>query len=154
MKTLYLQEKWQGSLLEDHLNQQLQAIASNEPWGQEAKDSGLLLDVLHTHTTPQGTTKPLTTVQYHALYPHIPYRAALLKTLTNRYLIIEPQRAELTSQQTRLAHDTLAQLVNTQYQHSELPGQKARRILQNRTPDFATAQQANLPTRHCWMPST
>ncbi|SEB05029.1 CHAT domain-containing protein [Thiothrix caldifontis] len=128
---LYLDEKRTGLLLEDYLNQQLQDIAEKENWGKEAKESGLLLDVLYTHTTDQGTAKNVTIAEYEVLYPHISYRVALLKALQGRHLIIEPQTRELqtTLQQTRLAHDTLAQLVKTQYLISELPGQRARKIL-------------------------
>jgi hypothetical protein len=135
---LYLDEQRTGLLLEDYLDQQLQDIAAKASWGEEAKDSGLLLDVLHSHTTPQGTAKTVTAAAYETLYPHIPYRAALLKALKDRYLIIEPQTNENqpSKSQTRLAHDTLAQLVKTSFDASELPGQRMQRILSHRYTDW------------------
>ena len=131
---LYLEEKQSGLLLENHLSLQLDDIADKESWGKEAKENGLLLDVLHAHTTKQGTSGLLTREAYEKLYSHIHYRTALLKALKDRYLIIEPQTNILHDQQkeTRLAHDTLAQLIKTNVEKSELAGQKARKALDNR----------------------
>ena len=133
-EALYLDEKQSGLLLENHLSLQLDDIADKEKWGAEAKENGLLLDVLHAHTTKQSTSGTLTVEEYENFYSHISYRSHLLKALKDRYLIIEPQTNELTDkkQKTRLAHDTLAQLVNTNFEKSELAGQKARKTLDNR----------------------
>ncbi|MCK5918027.1 MAG: CHAT domain-containing protein, partial [Cocleimonas sp.] len=133
-EALYLDEKQSGLLLENHLSLQLDDIANKEKWGAEAKESGLLLDVLHAHTTEQSTSGTLTFQEYEIFYSHISYRSSLLKVLKDRYLIIEPQTNALSDKQqkTRLAHDTLAQLIKTNFEKSELVGQKARKALDNR----------------------
>ncbi len=130
---LYQDENRTGLLLVDYLDRQLQDIADHEPWGKEAKASGLLLDVLHAHTTNQGTAKTITAEEYGRLYSHVNYCFLLLHGLKDRHLIIEPQTGALASVvKTRLAHDTLAQLVRQSFDVSVLPGQQARRILNNR----------------------
>ncbi|SDZ81971.1 CHAT domain-containing protein [Thiothrix caldifontis] len=128
---LYLEEQKTGLLLENYLDQQVQDIADKEAWGKSAKNSGLLLDVLHSHVTPQNTAKTLHYKEYDNLYSHVDYRLPLLIALKNRYLIIEPQsdKDNDTLTKTRLAHDTIAQLIATRFAESELPGQKARRLL-------------------------
>ncbi len=136
-QALYLQQEVKG--LEDHLQRQLADIASLHhhefgAWGKAAYVSGLLLDVLYAHTSkPHHTAAPLTREQYDQLYPHIPYRHALLKALTDHHLLIDPQQDDSSNErgkhQTRMAHDTLAQLVGLLYINSEQPGPRAREIL-------------------------
>lgn len=128
---LYLNEKKSGLLLEDYLNQQLQDIAEKESWGKEAKESGLLLDVLYSHTTIQGTAKTLTTKEYKKYYSHIKYHTNLINTLKNHHLIIDLQTNphNTIEKQTRIAHDTIAQQIKINHEQSELPGTRARKIL-------------------------
>lgn len=131
---LYEQQKAQGLLLSEHLDQQLREIGElPNAWGKRAHDSGLLLDVLHAHTTPQGTAKTLPVTEYNSRYAHIPYREVLAKTFTDRYLLVDPLN---NKQQLRLAHDTLAGVVKARYDTSDLPGQRAQRVLDSRKADW------------------
>lgn len=128
---LYLNEKRAGLLLEDYLDRQLQDIVERENWGKSAYESGLLLDVLYAHTTAQATAKNITALKYGTLYPHISYRVDLLKALKDRYLIIEPQMEGYGAavKSTRLAHDTLAQLIRRRFEESALPGPQLQKIM-------------------------
>lgn len=144
-QALYEEKKKQGLLLSEHLDQQLLEIGelSNKQygnWGKESNESGLLLDVLHAHTTPQGTSKTLTSTEYETHYAHIPYRNQLARVLTDRYLLIDPLN---NNQQRRLAHDTLAQVVKAKYETSDLVGQRARRILDSRKTDWELTEEGN-----------
>lgn len=131
---LYLDEKREGLLLEDYLNMQLQDIAEKESWGKEAKETGLLLDILYRHTSSRGVAKAITRDKFDKLYSHIGYRFELLESLKNHYLLIEPQteKNQKTIKSTRLSHDTLAELVRFRFDKSDSPGQRARRILDTR----------------------
>ncbi len=135
---LYEQKKAQGLLLSEHLDHQLQEIGklSNQQdgnWGKEANDSGLLIDILHSYTTIQGTSKTCSIHDYNTHYAHISYRDLLVRTFTDRYLLIDPSNKR---KQYRLAHDALAKVVKVKYETSELPGQRARRILDSRSTDW------------------
>jgi WD40 repeat protein/DNA-directed RNA polymerase subunit K/omega len=133
-KTLYETETHGGLLLDTYVDQQLDEIAKQKSWGVEAKDSGLLLDVLFAHATQQGTTQNLDAADYEKRYSHIPYRRDLLDTLKKHFLLVDTytNKANAPSTETRLIHDTLAQLIENKYDASMLPGQKARRILNGR----------------------
>lgn len=138
----YEAEMHDGSLLEVYLNQQLDDIATRENWGQKARDSGLLLDVLFAHATQQGTSKNLSAADCERRYSHIAYRAPLLQALKERSLLIDAStKAEgYRISQTRLAHDTLAQLIENRYDASLLPGQRARRILDGRKAEWQKSE--------------
>ena len=64
----------------------------------------------------------------------------LLRTLEEKYLLIETEgRAEPSAPRvaaTRLAHDTLAPVVRREFQESTAPGQRARRLLENRAREW------------------
>lgn len=143
---LYLDEKKSGLLLEDYLNQQLRLMTENKKWGKEATESGLFLDILYQHTTPQGTAKSLTEIEYNSLYSHIYYRNDILLTLNNAYLLIEPQKGKVKNEEkeTRIAHDTLAELINFRYKNSELVGQRARRILDSKVSEWKIGYKQTL----------
>lgn len=128
---LYLDEKRKGLLLRDYLEHQLQDIANKESWGKEAKNNGLLLDVLYAHTNEWGTADTINTSKYDELYSHVGYHIELRDALKKHHLLIEPQGEELyfIVNQTRLAHDSLAMLVKVEYEKSNVAGIKARRIL-------------------------
>lgn len=126
---------WQkGELIERHLQQQIEEIGQIEPWGNEAKESGLILDILYAHTTGLGTAGELTQATYETRYSHIPYRQDLMNELKKRFLIIDFQKegAAIRSPSfTRLTHDTLAALIRDRFRQSILVGQRARRLLNN-----------------------
>ena len=64
----------------------------------------------------------------------------LLETLKDGYLLLETDaRSEPSAPPipaTRLAHDTLAPLVHERFRTSIAPGQRARRLLENRAPEW------------------
>jgi len=126
---------WQkGELIERHLQQQIEEIGQIEPWGAEAKASGLILDVLYAHTTGLGTAGELTQAAYESRYAHISYRQELINELKKRFLIVDFQKDNMiigSPSFTRLTHDTLAALVRDRFRQSLLSGQRARRILNN-----------------------
>lgn len=131
---LYEKQKAQGLFLSQHLDQQLREIGTlNNDWGKRAYDSGLLLDVLHAHTTLQGTSRTLPLPEYNMRYAHIPFREILAKTLTDRYLLVDPLD---NKQQLRLSHDSMASVVKARFETSDLPGQRAQRVLYSRKADW------------------
>jgi WD40 repeat protein len=133
-QALYEEQKAQGLLLSEHLEQQLKEISELEnDWGKRAYNSGLLLDVLHAHTTLQGTAKTLSVAEYNKFYAHVSFRDALAKNLTDRYLLVDPLN---NKKQLRLAHDSLATIVKARYEISDLPGQRAQRVLHSRKADW------------------
>ena len=141
---LYQRLKKQGILLGDFLDQQLSKLKEEEP---EAVNSGLALDVLAYHTTPLGTAEQRTDSQIKQEYNHQLQRLSqLLDKLKELYLIADPaqdQVHEVSAKATRLAHDTLAPLVRVRYDKSVLPGQRARRILENRSRDWQEGKLSN-----------
>src|SRR5208337_341560 len=55
----------------------------------------------------------------------------------DHYLIVEAEpNPGATTRSTRLAHDLLAPLVQQRFRLSVAPGQRARRLLENRAPDW------------------
>jgi WD40 repeat protein len=106
-------------------------------------DSGLALDVLAFHTTARGTAEARTDAEIEQRYPHVQDEVkAFVSGCKERYLLISitttrPGDEERNSTpQTRLAHDTLAPLIRERLDHSNRPGQRARRILESRAIDW------------------
>nr|WP_246113110.1 hypothetical protein [Allorhodopirellula solitaria] len=129
---LYQQLKRDGILLRDFLNQQITAFRERYP---DAVDSGLLLDIIALHTTPLGTAGQCTIEQLQEQYVHL---GALLPDVLQQcqdlYLLTLASSDQKNSNETtRLAHDTLAPIVREQFDSSDKPGQRARRILDNRS---------------------
>ena len=131
-RALYDSLQRQGLLLDDFLKQQFAALGS---WRADVVDSGLVLDLLEYHTTSLGTAEQRTRAELDRHYAH---QAALLDGLLEQckslYLLIERQPAPAPA--TRLAHDTLAPLMQQQWRASVAPGQRARRVLENRVTEW------------------
>ncbi|MBU0653737.1 MAG: CHAT domain-containing protein [Gammaproteobacteria bacterium] len=140
-RELYETENHRGLLLETYIDRQLSEISKQKTWGKEARDSGLMLDVLFAHATQRGTSQNLDAADYEKRYSHIHYRRDLLDTLKKHYLLIDTyiNKATAPSTQTRLVHDTLAQVIEDKYDSSTYPGQKARRILDGRKAEWKNA---------------
>ena len=99
------------------------------------------LDVLVYHVTEFDTAAQRTRAELAARYPHrAEFIPGLLDKLKDGYLLIEADvRSEPSAPAvpaTRLAHDTLAPLVHARYRTSIAPGQRARRLLENRAPEW------------------
>lgn len=95
--------------------------------------SGLALDLLTFHTTSRATAEERSEDELSREYKD---RTGVLRPLLERckelYLLVDPPTPGGANRVTRLAHDTLAPLVREQFDRSDKPGQRARRILENR----------------------
>ncbi len=134
-RALYESLKADGYLLEDVLGEGLQAIGH---WNPEVESSGLALDVLAFHTTDLGTAGQRTRAELDGRYAHRPdVLRGLVDQCKDHYLLIEaePQAGSPTGS-TRLAHDLLAPLVQQRFRLSVAPGERARRVLENRAPEW------------------
>ena len=130
----------EGILLQDVLDNGLKAL---KDWNSDAVESGLALDVLAYHTTDQTTAEIRSLADLRTRYAH---RAEVLDGLLGRckeqYLLIEADAGKDPASPvpaTRLAHDTLAPLVLAAFRRSQTPGQRARRLLENRAPEWINA---------------
>ena len=132
---LYLQLKRDGILLRDFLNQQIAAFRERN---LEAVDSGLLLDILAQHTTTLRTADQRSIAHLAQQYAHLGNMLPeLLQQCLDLYLLtIAAGTQKESTKTTRLAHDTLAPLVREQFDLSDKPGQRARRILDSRSVDW------------------
>jgi len=120
---LYRRLKRGGILLDDFLGEQLESLRQ---WRPELVDSGLVLDLLGHHTTALGTAETRKAAEVAARYGGRTEISELLRQCHDRYLL------SCAGEDTRLAHDTLAPLVRRRFELSDLPGQRALRILEQR----------------------
>ncbi|MBV7339513.1 CHAT domain-containing protein [Chloroflexi bacterium TSY] len=136
----YYELKREGLDLKDFLDQQLNSL---EWWNADFVQSGLALDLLYYHTTSLGTAEIRTQDELSKQYHHSQELISILiQQLTDHFLLVEMDvQRRGTSSDTRLAHDALAPLVRKYYDTSELPGQRARRILENRVVDWRNGQE-------------
>ena len=134
-RALYESLKAEGYLLENVLDAGLKAIGR---WNPVVGKSGLALDVLAYHTTELGTAAQRTRAELTARYTHqVDALGGLLGQCKDHYLIVEAEsNPGSTTRSTRLAHDLLAPLVQQRFRLSVAPGQRARRLLENRAPDW------------------
>lgn len=115
-----------------------QLAAAEARAGGVAAD-GLLLDLLEAHTTAQGTAGALTAAERAHRYP-APERA-VSACVEHRLLARDPATGT-----TALAHDVWAPWVDAGFRASDRPGQRARRIIENRTPDLSDQPTLALDT--------
>ena len=134
-RALYESLKAEGYLLKDVLDEGLKAVGR---WNPAVEESGLALDVLVYHTTDLGTAAQCTRAELIARYAHqVGALDGLLGQCKDHYLIVESEASPgSTTRSTRLAHDLLAPLVQQRFRLSVAPGQRARRLLENRAPDW------------------
>ncbi len=142
---LYQKLKREGILLKDFLDQQLEKIKS---WNPEVVQSGLVLDLLAFHTTPLGSSRQRTPEEVAQTYLGNPSQQSqylkrqelipdLIEHVKGAKLLTDTSEDKRTvSKHTRLTHDTLAPLVRQRFDTSVAPGQRARRLLQNKVPDW------------------
>ena len=152
---LYNNMKRQGILLQDFLNEQINALRYKDkelkvidPVLAEVVDSGLALDVLAFHTTPLGSAEQRTTEQLAREYSHRQdVFPALVQKCKDLYLLVDPAADKLDealATATRLTHDTLAPLVRKQFDESDKPGQRAARILSSKHTNFKADEDSVL----------
>lgn len=102
--------------------------------------SGLLLDLLYLHTTPLGTSAQRDAAYLRECYPHVSNLAGLVQGLKGCYLLSDPPGIA-EGNASRLSHDTLAPLIRERFELSDKPGQRARRVLENRGVDWQDGKQ-------------
>ncbi len=146
---LYRRLKRSGILLDDFLEEQL---AELKVWRRELVESGLALDLLAHHTTPLGTAETRQAAEVVERYGGRPEVVELLGQCNDRYLLSGTARVQEGALignsddpddkgATRLAHDTLAPLVRRRFEISDLPGQRALRIAQQRAVEWAGGKE-------------
>ena len=127
-----------GLHIKDYLKDEIELIDKNSEFkGKNFGKSGLVLDLLYfLCESNYSLTKSVLFTDVLEEYKNIPSCSKLLDHLKDRYLILinEHQVLENNEKKThkyvRLMHDALAKEVNRQFEISQLPGPKARRILQ------------------------
>lgn len=140
---LYARLNKDGVLLTDFFDQQLAALEqSAAAAGGSRADvvtSGLAVDVLAYHTTAFGSAEQRTADELNAEYRHRPDDAAwIVQELKRLYLLTDPAGdAEQTRTAARLSHDTLAHVVRARSAVSGRPGQRGRRIVENRAAEWS-----------------
>lgn len=128
----HLQEE--GILLSDFFKQQMAQIHIWEDLiQQKVESSGLALDLLHFHTTPLGTAESRSLDTLRKQYNHqSEVLEELILQFKKLYLL-----TDTGANQTGLAHDTLAPIVQKEIKDSDKPGQRALRIIQTKVIDYA-----------------
>ncbi|QRN99523.1 serine protease [Archangium violaceum] len=133
-RQLYEQIRSEGIHLRDFLDRQLLELRQDVRLGRH-EESGLALDLLEWHTTDAGSAATRSSEECRARYGHVPELEPLLERLEGLYLL---NRAGAGGR--RLAHDTLALHVRSRFARSQAPGQRARRVLENRLPDWVATR--------------
>jgi len=128
-RELFIAAQKDGYGLDRYLGRGLSAL---EKWRAEVVESGLALDLLDYHTKPLGTADQHTPAELHERYKDCRNLLDnLVQECKNNYLLIDvPPPAPPGT--TRLPHDTLAPVVKDEFGRSLKPGQRARRLLENR----------------------
>jgi hypothetical protein len=130
-RDLYIAVKKQGYGLREFLDKRIEDLqAQRRP---EVK-LGLILDLLEYHTSSLGTATSRDLEDLRTRYAHAGRPGLIDELVTNcttLYLLVK-----LPTGATRLPHDTLAPLVHEKFRSSTAPGQRARRLLENRIPEW------------------
>jgi WD40 repeat protein len=139
-RELYDELRDAGLMLDDFINQQLASLRDDHA---AEVDSGLAIDVLAYHTTALVTAGIRSRDELSSHYRHVAERLpSLLQRMIDLYLIAETGDAQVGGvRSTRLAHDTLAAHVRRRLGISDLPGPRARRILDNRGKDWLDGRE-------------
>lgn len=148
-RALFESLKAEGYLLGDILDKGLKAIADRKfevaesslavAWKSGVAESGLVLDLLAYHSTEFHTAGQVNRDVLEMRYAHrLDVLDDLIGQCKDRYLLIEAEsRPDAPTRPTRLAHDLLAPLVLLRFRTSVAPGQRGRRLLENRSADWA-----------------
>ncbi|MCO6491840.1 MAG: CHAT domain-containing protein [Phaeodactylibacter sp.] len=134
----YQKLKKEGIMLYDFFHQQMAKIRDWEgEIQQQVESSGLALDMLHYHTTVLGTAESRKLDDLRTRYQHQnDILQQLLARFQSLYLL-----AGLGPEQTTLAHDTLAPIVQREIRDSDKPGQRALRILNSKMADYVISPE-------------
>ncbi|WP_058187257.1 nSTAND1 domain-containing NTPase [Terracidiphilus gabretensis] len=119
-----------------------QSKIKTEPGEIKAASQGLELDLLYAHTSELGTSRRRSLDDLKNDYANLGELGLSLDQLLtaniDKYLLTQPARdpggmqTAIDNHSTALTHDTLAPLIRRDFALSELPGARARRLLENR----------------------
>ncbi|MEM7367457.1 MAG: AAA family ATPase [Bacteroidota bacterium] len=133
---LYQSLRKDGILMGDFLDQQLENLEDVHP---EWVLSGWALDLLYFHTTALGTAGSKTEEEILERYADkaedLPI---LMRACKDLYLLAGGGGGSV------LAHDTLAPLVQERFRTSDLPGQRAARLLENKIQEYENDPKTTL----------
>ncbi|MGV6832420.1 MAG: nSTAND1 domain-containing NTPase, partial [bacterium] len=115
-------------LLSTYIDEEINKI-SNESWGHGAVESGLVLSILHSHVTEQGTSKRLFHSEFNKLYSHVENRERIINHLERSHLLIEQLPNNIEERITRTSHDSISREISIKYYNSIKPGQIASRLI-------------------------
>lgn len=141
---LYSNLRDEGLLLNSFIDRSLSLIKQ----GMEgAVESGFVLELLRSFINNRGS---VTKLNFSYLVSKYPYAQQVLKKLTEQltaqFLLVETP-ASVGGTEFSLAHDILATTIREMYDQSDLPVQRAMRILRNKETDWKNKQnKANLLT--------
>ncbi|TAH19689.1 MAG: CHAT domain-containing protein [Cytophagales bacterium] len=128
----YQRLRKEGILLDDFFDQQVEKIRQKYV---ELEQTGLVLDILHFHTTHLGTAETHSLDEMRNRYGENEERleqiANLLTEFKHLYLLVDAGTSR-----TGLAHDTLAPLVKERFKKSDKMGQRASLILENKVRNY------------------
>ncbi|PSJ77127.1 hypothetical protein C7N43_10340 [Sphingobacteriales bacterium UPWRP_1] len=143
-RLLYLNLKDEGILLSDFLQQKLRELTVHIP---EVVESGFALEVLRSFVNPQGTVSKRKLAD---LFLQFPNASAILPGLAEHFkqlfLFGETPASDGSAQgiELSLSHDILAPVIREMYDSSDLPVQRANRILKNKLIDWQKGIRKNL----------
>jgi hypothetical protein len=128
--------------LDEFLTQQLDALRQ---WHAPAVASGLALEFLRFYTTAKGTADEHGMDEETTRYPNAAAPAPGLRAMCARlFLLVERTTDDagtpLPDRPARLAHDTLAPIIRERFDRSDLPGPRAKRILDGRSAEWRNGQ--------------
>lgn len=133
-RDLYHKLRLKGFLLGDFIDQQISALAKSQ---SQVVESGLALDFLYHHTNANGTAAELTIQERKGMYSIHSKASDYIIQLWKGNLLTDLRSTDINKKNgTRLAHDTLAPLILERFSKSDAPGQRALRILGNRSRDW------------------
>jgi len=135
---LYETVRAKAKQLDGFVTQQLEALRT---WNAAAVDSGLALEFLRFYTTPKATSDEHSTSEESKRYPHANETAPGLRAMCARLFLLvvrdtDDTGAPLADPTARLAHDTLAPIVRDRFDRSDLPGPRAKRVLDGRSAEW------------------
>ena len=124
--------------IRNFLYQQLQKL---RPPANEHLASGLVHDFLSFHVSTRGDSQVASASQKEEFYIDPERRTAdivrdLESELRRVGILMEPTGRGVLRGDTRIMHDTLIPEVRKLFEESNLPGQKARRIIENRATEW------------------
>ncbi len=128
----YQRLRKEGILLDDFFDQQVGKLREKYA---ELEETGLVLDILHFHTTNLGTAETHSLDEMRERYGENEQRLDQISNLLNEFKHLYLLMDAGTSR-TGLAHDTLAPLVKQRFKNSDKMGQRASLILENKVRNY------------------